>query len=62
MQSFLDWLADHKGVPILIGIALILVNFAVVLLASDGWAARTNLLLHVGLIISLLGELMADVL
>jgi hypothetical protein len=62
MLAFFDWLADHKGMPILVGIGLILVNFIVVLVASDGWAARTNVFLHIGLVIGLLGELLTDVL
>ena len=62
MLSFFDWLADHKGIPVLIGIGLILVNFLIVLLAADGWAARTHVLLHVGLVVGLLGELIADIL
>jgi len=62
MSTFLDWLADHKGIPVLIGIGLILVNFLVVILAPGGWVARTNVFLHTGLIIGLLGELLAEVL
>jgi hypothetical protein len=62
MSTFLDWLADHKGIPVLIGIGLILVNFLVVILAPGGWVARTNVFLHAGLIIGLLGGLVADVL
>lgn len=62
MLAFFDWLARYKGVPVLLGIFLIAVNFLLVVLAGDTWIARTNLLLHLGLIIALFGELLADVL
>ncbi len=62
MLAFFDWLADHKGVPVLFGIALIAINFLLVVLLGDSWIARTNALLHLGLIIALFGELLADVL
>lgn len=62
LSAFLDWLADHKGIPVLIGIGLILLNFLVVLFAPGGWVARTNVFLHLGLVIALLGELMAAIL
>jgi hypothetical protein len=62
MLAFFDWLAGHKGVPVLFGVGLIVVNFLVVVFAGDGWAARTNLFLHIGLVVALFGELLADVL
>jgi len=62
MQAFFDWLARYKGVPVLVGILLIAVNFLLVVFAGDSWMARTNVLLHLGLIIALFGELLADVL
>lgn len=62
MLAFFDWLADHKGIPVIVGICLILVNFLLVLFAPEGWVAQTNLFLHIGLVIGLLGELLAEVL
>ncbi len=62
MQAFFDGLARYKGVPVLVGILLIAVNFLLVVFAGDSWMARTNVLLHLGLIIALFGELLADVL
>lgn len=62
MMAFFDWLADHKGVPVILGIVLIVTNFLVILFAPEAWAAQTHFLLHVGLVIGLLGELLAEVL
>ena len=62
MLTFFDWLAHYKGFPVLFGIALIVANFLVVVFASQSWIARTNALLHLGLVIALFGELLADVL
>lgn len=62
MLAFLDWLADHKGAPVLLGIVLVVANFVVVVFAGEGWAARTNVLLHVGIVVALFGELLAAVL
>ncbi len=62
MLRFFDWLANHKGVPVLVAIGLIVVNFLLVLLVPEGWGARTNVCLHAGLIVGLFGELLADVL
>lgn len=62
MLRFFDWLANHKGVPVLVAIGLITVNFLLVLINPEGWGARTNVCLHAGLVIGLFGELLADVL
>ncbi len=62
LLKFFDWLANHKGVPVLLAIGLIVLNFVLVLVNPEGWGARTNVCLHVGLVIGLFGELLADVL
>lgn len=62
MLKFFDWLANHKGVPVLLAIGLIVVNFVLVVVHPEGWGARTNVCLHAGLVVGLFGELLADVL
>lgn len=62
LSNFLDsaseFLAARKGLLPLLGLALIVVNFVLVL-AGAGWLARTNFFLHLGLILAILGLLLA---
>jgi hypothetical protein len=44
--------------PVL-GIILIIVNGVLQFIPSAGWLASTNLLLHIGLVIALLGIMLA---
>lgn len=61
-SKFLDhaseFLAARKGLLPLIGLLLIVVNFILVLVGA-GWLARTNFFMHLGLIIALLGFMLA---
>jgi hypothetical protein len=52
----------YKGVPILVGVALILLNLIIHFVWPKGWFARSELLLHLGAIVALLGYLIGDVL
>lgn len=63
-SKFLDrasvFLADRKGLLPLIGIGLILLNFLLAcFLPADWFLIRTNLLLHLGLIVALIGQMLA---
>ena len=74
MTRFLDRLAAVRGLPVLIGVALVLLNFvvrcAIYVLVPDGAGhsfllflfADGNLLLHLGVITGLLGVLIGDIL
>jgi len=61
-----DFLARWPGLPVLIAIALIILNFLLRLLSAGwpaiDWLVHTDLLLHLGLIIGFLGLLLGDVL
>lgn len=61
-NRFLDWLSENlahrKGLLPLVGILLILVNLLLSLFAS-GWLVETNLLLHLGVIIAIIGFMIA---
>ena len=54
-----EYLAQRKGLLPLLGLGLILLNLMVVLLFPQGWLARTNLFLHLGLVSAILGVLLA---
>ena len=65
LQRTSDFLARLPGLPVLIAIGLVILNLVLQLLPDwtvVGWLARTDLLLHVGLILGFLGMLLAKVL
>lgn len=56
------FLMRKPGALPLVGVGLIVVNFVLqVLPGSDAWIARSNLFLHLGLIMSLVGLLLVNV-
>lgn len=54
-----EYLAHRKGLLPLIGLCLILLNLLFQFLLPPGWLLSTNLLLHIGLIIAILGLMIA---
>jgi hypothetical protein len=57
-----DFLVRWPGALPLAGLALILVNFALQLFPGPGfWIVDVNLLLHLGLLISIIGLLLVNV-
>lgn len=74
MSHWLDRLERVRGLPVLIGVALVLLNFVVRCLvyafasgSSDGGFllflfTDGNLLLHLGVVVGLLGVLIGDIL
>jgi hypothetical protein len=65
IQRISDFLASMPGLPVLVAVGLVLLNLILQFLPAwpvVGWLSQTNLLLHVGLIIGLLGVLLGDVL
>jgi len=56
-----DFLARLPGLPVLVGLALIVTNFLLKLLPAwpvVGWLAHFDVLLYLGLVISLVGLLL----
>lgn len=51
----------YKGVPVLIGVALLVVSMVVHLIWPGGWLAQSELLLHLGAIVAIVGYLVGDV-
>jgi hypothetical protein len=54
-----EFLAHRKGLLPLIGVVLIILNLLMQFLAPAGWLVSSNLLLHVGLIVAILGLMIA---
>jgi len=63
LSKFLDraseYLARRKGLLPLVGIGLILVNFLIVSIFPSGFLVETNLFLHLGLVLALLGLMLS---
>ncbi len=53
-----EFLAHRKGLLPMIGIGLVLLNL-VVRLASQGWLAHSDLFLHLGIVIAIIGFMLA---
>jgi hypothetical protein len=65
LKRFSEFLARMPGLPILVAIGLVALNFVLQLLPNwpvIGWLANTHLFLHVGLILGFLGVLLGDAL
>jgi hypothetical protein len=60
-----DYLARVPGLPVLLAIGLVVLNLVLQFLPSwpvVDWLARTDLLLHIALIVGFLGVLVGEVL
>lgn len=53
-----EWIAARKGLLPLVGIALVLLNL-VLQIFPLGWLTTANLFLHLGIIVAVLGILLA---
>ncbi len=53
-----EFLSRRKGLLPLIGISFVLLNL-VIRLASHGWLARSDLFLHLGIVIAIIGIMLA---
>ena len=65
LKKLSEFLANHRGLPVLLGVLLVVLNFILQLLppwAVIGWLADVNLLLHLGIIVGFLGVLIGDAL
>lgn len=54
-----DYLAHRKGLLPLVGIVIILINLALQFILPPGWLRDSQLLLHVGVIVSIFGLMLA---
>jgi len=59
LDTLAEFLAQRKGLLPLVGLGFILLNLFIVILFPTGWLTRTNLFLHLGLIVAILGILLA---
>jgi hypothetical protein len=65
LKKVSEFLAHHKGLPVLAGIGLVLLNLLFNLLPHwpvITWLADTALFLHLGVVVGLFGILLGDAL
>ena len=62
MQKLADFLERVKGLPIIISILLVILNFIVQYIHGLAFLGDSNLLLHLGVVVGLLGVLLAEAL
>lgn len=65
LKRFSEFLARVPGLPIILAVVLVVLNFVLQLLPDwpvIGWLAHSHLLLHVGVILGFLGMLLGEVL
>jgi hypothetical protein len=65
LENVSEFLARVPGLPILIAVGLVVLNFVLQLLPDwpfVGWLAHTHLFLHLGLVLGFLGVLLGDAL
>jgi hypothetical protein len=59
LDIFSEFLARRKGLLPIIGILFIVINLILQFFPGVGWLVQSNLFLHVGLILSLIGFMLA---
>ncbi len=64
LDGISDYVAAHRGVPVLIGVLLVILNYILQIIPGVqlGFVETTNLLLHLGVIVGLIGVLLGDAL
>lgn len=55
------FIARYKGLPTMLAVALVILNF-VLQFFNFGWLSSSNLLLHLGIVVGLIGLLLAQAL
>ena len=59
VDTMSNYLAHRKGLLPILGLVLIVINLVLQFIPMATWLASTNLLLHIGLILALLGVMLA---
>ena len=54
-----EYLAHRKGLLPLVGLLLVVINFILQLFPGLGWLATSNLFLHLGVILAIIGMMLA---
>ena len=59
-----DYVSTHRGAPVLLGVLLVVLNYVLQIIPGVqlGFVETTNLFLHLGIIVGLVGVLLGDAL
>jgi low affinity Fe/Cu permease len=59
-----DYVSAHRGMPVLLGVLLVVMNYILLIIPGVqlGFVETTNLFLHLGVIVGLVGVLLGDAL
>jgi hypothetical protein len=59
LDKLSEFLAQRKGLLPLLGLLLVAANAILQFIPSSGWLAETDLLLHLGVIVAIIGLMLA---
>ena len=59
LDNLSEFLANRKGLLPLSGIVLVVINLIFQIIPGMGWLASSNLFLHLGLIVAIMGMMLA---
>lgn len=59
LDDLSDFLSHRKGLLPLLGLALVVANMILNLVTTQGWLAGSDLLLHLGVIVAIIGFLLS---
>ena len=59
LDQLSEFLAHRKGLLPLLGLVMVVINFIFQLIPGLGWLASSNLFLHLGLILAIVGMMLA---
>jgi len=65
LDQISEYLARNKALPVFVGVLMVILNYGIQFLPSVpvlGFIASTDMLLHLGVIVGLLGILLGDAL
>ena len=62
MTALSNFLAERRGVPLLLGFILVTLNFFCQFVPALGWFAEYHVLLHLGVLLAIGGTLLSSVL
>jgi len=61
-NRMVDFMAQYRAVPTLIGLGLVIVNLILQFFPELGWLRESHLFLHLGIVVSVAGLLLANAL
>jgi hypothetical protein len=57
-----NYMADRRGMPMLVGFLMVLLNFVLQFFPSLGWLIEYDVFLHAGVLLAIAGSLLASAL